>query len=341
MMLGFALSTSAVLYAHYLFALGFPLFAAVLVFLGKRSLLRGKNLLAAAVVSGFFALPSAWQLSLLVSKTSLYSFSRDPTFSLWTRNISLDWSTISLVLVISLLWLTKRDLRAHDSRIYESTLLLAICLWVYPSIALAAASIGSNTPVFVQRYGLYSVVGESLIQGVLLCLIGSETARRLVFLIASGLAVLCSPADQFFEEDWRSALRDIPQAPTESSVALLWTGLIETKDPTWALASQHRDYLLAPTRIYPLRIETGLIPLALTKFPPESVFSEKDRSVIGSARRIFLIIRNNSPFVLRFDEDTTVIRIPWITPNQALRIRSSKSYLGISVIELERMEPHQ
>jgi hypothetical protein len=341
MMLGFALSTSAVLYAHYLFALGFPLFAAVLMFLGKRSLLQGKDLLAAAVVSGFFALPSAWQLSLLVSKASLYSLSGPPTFYLWTHTLSLDWSTISLLLVVSLMWLTKRDLRARDSRKYESTLLLAICLWVYPSIALAVASIGSNTPVFVPRYGLYGVVGESFIQGILFCFIGSETARRLVFLIVSAMAVLCSPADQFFGEDWRAALRDIPQAPTESSVALLWTGLIETKDQSWVLAPQKRDYLLAPTRIYPLMIETGLIPLDLTKLPPESVFSERDRSVVDSAKRIFLIIRGNSPFIARADEDTTVIRIPWIASNQSLGLLSSKSYRGVSVIELKRMEPHQ
>ena len=341
MMLGFALSTSAVLYAHYLFGLGFPLYVIVLVYLGKRSLISRKQLLAAVILCAVLALPAVWQLRLLASKASLYSFSGSPTFSSWTNTISLDWSTISLLSLVTAVWVIQPGLRARNAHGYAPPLLLALCLWVYPSIALAASSLITGTPVFVQRYGLYCVVGESFLQGIALCLIGSERLRKIVFVVASTIAILGSPADEFFGEDWRAALRDIPTTLSEPSVALLATGMIETKDPRWILDPLKRDYLLAPTRIYPVTMETSLIPLALIHLPPESVFMEQDRAVIAGAKRIFLLAPKKLPFLVHIDRDADVIRIPWIDPYQDLRVRSFKSYVGISVIELERLETKQ
>ena len=341
LMLYFALSTSAVLYTHYLFALGFPLFLVVIVYLGKRSLIRRRHVLAAAILCGILALPAGWQLRLLASKASLYSFSGFPTFSSWTHTISLDWSTISLLPLVTAVWLTTRELRARNTRDYESTLLLALCLWVYPSIALAAASFMTGTPVFVQRYGLYCVVGESFVQGIALCLIGSEQLRRIVFVAASTIAILGSPAEEFFGEDWRGALRDIPKNPSEPSVALLGTGMIETKDPRWILDPLKRDYLLAPRRVYPVAIDTSLIPLALMRLPAESVFMETDRSTIAGAKRIFLLVPKRISFLVPIERDAEVARIPWINPDRDLRVRSLKSYIGISVIELQPVDTKQ
>jgi len=339
MLVCFALSISGVIYSHYLFALGFPLIALLWLLLGKRSILGLKDIGAAVVVCTILALPAGWQLHILMSKTSLYSFSPRPSLNSWAQTISIEYFSICAISVVALLLAAKLIPSIKDSCDYFRPLLLAISLWIYPSLALMAISIVANCSVLVQRYSMYSIIGESLLQGIVLCLVAKVKIRRFIFLGASAVAIVTSPPKLFFGEDWRGALRDIPRSTGEPSIILLWTGLIETKDQTWVLSPLRRQYLLAPLSLYPVGVPSSPLALLPHLVQPGAIFTESDRRTVDDAKRIFVVLRTTTPFAKKFATNNPLLKSPWLDPRGTLVKRSSKSYEGLQVIELERVEP--
>ena len=339
LMICFALATSAILYAHYLFALGLPLFAIVLVYLGKDSRIGYRHILAAIATCAIFTLPAVWQLSRLASDARLYSFSRPPTIDTWAFVMTAEWPTVYLLPIIAAVWLACRWMRADETSRYAGPALLALCVWLYPSVALAAVSLLTDHPVFIQRYALYSVVGESLLLGVLVCLLRPSRLRTGIFVGASALAIASTPLHHFFAEDWRAAINDIPDTTPEPSVVIMWTGLVEGRDLGWVLSPEKRAYLLAPLAMYPVSLPIALMPFNPNEISLESGFTASDRAAITSAKRIFLAIRTNYPIESEITEEGARIRVPWLSLNEAFIKRSLKEYPGVGVLEIERPGP--
>jgi len=338
MMICFALSISGVLYSHYLFALGFPLVALLWMLLRKRSIVDLKDCVEATAVCAILALPAAWQLHLLRSKATLYSFSPQPSLDSWAQTLSVEYSSMVVMSVVAALLITRRTPAVQAPTMQGRLLLLAICVWVYPSLALLVISIATNCPVLVQRYSIYSIVGESLLQGLVLGFIANAQTRRFIFLGASAVAVVASPPKLFFGEDWRGALSDISRSTTGPSIVLVWTGLTETKDQAWVLSPQKREYLLAPLSMYPVSIPSSPLPLFPHLVSPGSVFSENDHHVVEGAKRIFVVLRTTTPFTQKFAENNQLLKSAWLDPQATLVKRSSKLYEGLYVIELERVD---
>jgi mannosyltransferase len=338
MMVCFALSISGVLYSHYLFALGFPLVALLWGLLGKRSIVDLKDCGEATTVCAILALPAVWQLHLLRSKASLYSFSPQPSLDSWAHTISVEYSSMVVIALVAALLIARRIPAVQASSMQARLIVLAICVWVYPSLALLAISITTNCPVLVQRYSIYSIIGESLLQGLVLCLVVNVQTRRFIFLTASTVAVVVSPPKLFFGEDWRGALNDISRSATEPSIVLVWAGLTETKDQAWVLSPEKRAYLLSPLSMYPVAIPTSPLPLFPHLISPGSVFSENDHHVVEGAKRIFVVLRTTTPFTQKFAENNQLLKSAWLDPQGTLVKRSSKLYEGLCVIELERVD---
>lgn len=335
MMVCFTISASGVLYAHYLFGLGFLLFPIILIFLGKQRIIGFTHFIIATILTSIYTLPATQQLRLLSSKASLYSFSEYPTVTSWLKGVSLDWSTISLVSVVCILWLANHKLRNLANSSFKRIVILALSLWAFPRLALVVASIITGIPVLVPRYSLYQIVGESLIQGVAICSIIPGALRRRLFLVACLISVLCSPRAIFFGQDWRSALNDIPHQPAEASVALVWTGLIETKEPAWILDPLKREYLVSPTALYPVSIQTFPLPLNPSLVTKGPIFSEPDRAIIDNATRLF-IVASFKKDLLKIGATAQTIRIEWLHSSDSFQVRSLKNYPGLSVLELTR-----
>ncbi len=334
-LLCFALSACGVFYAHYLFGLGFLLFPVILVFLGKKRIIGLSHLMTAALLISLCAVPAAHHLRLLSAKASLYSFSDQPTFISWLNGVHLDWSTITLVCTVCILWLANHRLRGGTETKFRYAVQLALCMWAYPRLALVIASILSHTPVLVSRYGSYQVVGESLIQGLAISSITHKALRLAIFLAAAATSILCTPSSIFFGQDWRAALSDIPLATTEPSVALIWTGLIETKNHSWVLDPYKREYLMTPTSIYPVAVKTFPIPLTPSVLPDTPIYSDYDQSIIDRAKKVFIITASSKDLIELGAGDTT-IHVPWLHSSELFRVVSLKQYLGVSVFTLQR-----
>jgi hypothetical protein len=285
------------------------------------------------------ALPAGWQLRLLASKTKLYSLSPPPSLEVWPDILLCGQLSIFIIPVVAILWIGRRWIPQSEVGRFEGPLLFALCVWLYPGVALAAVSVAIDAPVFLQRYALYSVVGESLLQGLLLCGIRDLWSRRLVFVGAILVAAVATPSVRFWREDWRTALNDLSRTSSEPSVLLVWTALVETRDIAWTLAPDKRAYVLAPTAMYPINLPTFPIPRYPTSFPPQSLFNEQDRNVIDSAQRIFIVYRSSEPFISGLRREEDIVRIPWLAPHESFIERSSRKYRGINVLELERAEP--
>lgn len=339
LMICFALATSGMLYAHYLFALALPLFAIVLMYIGKSSRIGYRHILAAMATCAIFTLPAGWQLSRLATDARLYSFSPSPTLETWAYVMTVEWPTVYLLPIIAAVWLAFRRMRTDDTSRYTKPTLLALCLWLYPSVALAAVSLLTDNPVFIPRYALYSVVGESLLLGVLVCLLRPSRFRNSVFLGASVLAIASTPLHHFFGEDWRAAINDIPDTTAEPSVVIVWTGLVEGRDLGWSLSPEKRAYLLAPIAMYPVDLPVALLPFSPNKITLESGFTASDRAAITSSKRIFLVFRTTYPVTSEITEEGDRVRVPWLSRKEAFIKRSLKEYHGIRVLEIERPEP--
>ena len=256
--------------------------------------------------------------------------------------MSVEWPTVYLLPLVAAVWLVCRKMRADDTSRYAGPTLLALFMWLYPSVALAAVSFLTEHPVFIPRYALISVVGESLLLGVLVYLLRPSRLRSSIFLGTSALAIASTPLHYFFGEDWRAAINDINDirdTTSEPSVVIMWTGLVEARDMGWVLSPEKRAYLLAPIAMYPVNLPIALMPFNPTKMSLESGFTASDRAAVTAAKRIFLAIRTTYPIKSAITEEGTRIRLPWLSPNEAFIKRSLKEYPGIAVLEIERPGP--
>ena len=236
-------------------------------------------------------------------------------------------------------YVLRRSLVTNKLQEQQGLLFLAISLWMYPSIALVVASLAANCPVLVPRYALYSVIGESLLVGLLLCFIPNTRLRSLFFFGAATLSIAVTPHKFFFGEDWRAALNNIPKSSAEPSMVLLWTGLIETKNLEWAHAPHKREYLLSPLAMYPVGSSATILPLFPHLTSPQSVFSSEDKDLVDKAKRIFVVIRTDAPFTGTFTDNNPIAQSPWLGSKETLIARSLSHYHGIIVVEIERSTP--
>ncbi len=334
-MLGFVVTMMGTFYAHYLFAIAFPLYGIVLIYLRRQLRLSCGHLFVAASTSLVLALPAVWQLYLLTGKARLYSYSGPPTFDNWVLYAFRDQSSLVLFIVTVLLYFFVRNRRQQDLRKYEAPLLLGLILWFYPGVAVAVVSFGTGIPIFLHRYFIYGVIGEGIVQAVLLTCTGSNWQRMAVFIGLTIFSMMPNLTGSYRHEDWKGAVATIPSSVADSSVVLLWPGLCEARDISWIRSSEKRDYLLSPLSFYPVRYPALPIPYYPEHFAAADIFSEKELSAFAQARRIYIIAPEFRLFPPELTEVHSRKKIPWIDPHTIFEVLSVKKPRNMIVIELE------
>jgi hypothetical protein len=334
-MLGFVVAAMGTFYAHYLFAIAFPLYGVVLIYLRRQVRLSCGHLLVAAIASLVLALPAVWQLYLLTGKARLYSYSGPPTLDTWAVYAFRDQSSLGLFVVTVVLYFFVRNVGQQELRKYESPLLLGLILWLYPGVAVAVVSLVTGIPIFVHRYFIYGVIGEGLVQAVLLSCTGSSWQRIAVFIGLTIFSMTPNFTGSYRHEDWKEAVATIPSSVAGSSVVLLWPGLCEARDISWIRSSEKRDYLLSPFSFYPVKHPTLPIPYYPEHFAAADIFSEKELSALAQARRIYIIAPGFRLFSPELTEVDSRRKIPWINPHTVFEVLSVKKPHNMIVIELE------
>ena len=334
-MFGFVCAAMGVFYAHYLFAIAFPLYGVVLVALRRDLRLSIKDLFVAALMSLLLSVPAAWQLYLLTGKAELYSFSGSPTFMRWLVWVFGDQGSLCLLAITAFVYCFGWSIGERGVRRIQGQFLVGLVLWLYPGVAAAALSYVSGTPIFVPRYFAYAVLGEGLVRGVLLCIIRSGWLRVGVFVVL----VIWSAAPQTHNQEhgWRAALASVTSLSVDAtSVVLLNSGLCETRDVAWTRRPENRQYLLCPTAFYPISPRTIPLPYFLESLSPTDIFSEEELSALAQARRIIIVGPQYTNAHREFDGQSP-IKIPWLSPHEPLRVIEVRKIDGMAVVELERV----
>ena len=334
-MVCFILAVTGTFYSHYLFALGFPLYGVVLVYLRPHLRLSWTDLARAVGAFLLLAVPAVWQLYLLAGKASVYSYSGAPTLARWLTFVFRDQETLALLVGTALSLCLARNIRHHDFRRYRSLFFLGMVFWWYPGNAVAVVSFLSGTPIFELRYCQYGILGESLVQAVLLCCIRSSWHRMTVFSCLTIYVFASNWTAMIWREDWRGALAKVSSSVTSSSIVLLQSGLCETRDISWLKSSEKRDYLLSPITFYSLDAPTLLIPYFLDGGSPQEIFSNTERSLLSKAQRIFIVGPSFMLFQHEILKGKTVAKLPWLSSDGVFEVVSENIEKGMFIFELK------
>ena len=323
-------------YGHYLFALGFPLYGAVLACLKRKRPTPRLDIFLAAGLALLLATPSAWQLSLLADKRQLYSFAPSPTFSSWLLMTPEDSNSICLLIIVTILARVSglKVEAAWSSKRYGPMLALGLILWLYPSAAVAGVSLILGASVFVPRYFVYAVLGYSLAQAALLCCIRSGGMRVLTFIGILILVISSRFTRPVFYENWRLAISTIESSAPPSTVLMVSPGLCEAREASWLRDQEKQDYLRSPLMYYPVRH-----PVILLRYPMEGqahdIFSQAELTLLRQAQRIFIV----TPFYIADHWAQTDVNfranMPWPGADRLYDVVAEKREGGMFVLELK------
>lgn len=305
-LVGYVVSLLAAIYTNLLFT---PVLFVHAVYVALRGLPakvypRQISLGVAALVGGL--VPVGFLMLMLRAKWELYSFAPMPSVS----ELLTAWIWVVLIAGTSGGLIITRQLFATkirwSTRVGEAEWVL---LWTWslcPALLLFLASHLKGESVFVGRYFSWQVPGVALLAALILIGFAPVQLRRLLttsYFYALVILTLfsASRAETLFHTedhsaDWRGAVdyanRVIERSDTP---VLVWSGLVESKDPAWVQAAENRGYMLAPVAFYGLRGEIIPVPSPETVGTLDSFLPELAIEALASEPTILVLAPHPQP----------------------------------------------
>jgi hypothetical protein len=215
----------------------------------RRSVVKGWQLVVCGLIGVALLAPAIPQLLVLSRQARFLSFTAPPTL----LDLFLVITPIFVLPVVALLaffeWLEGRRPRWVACQPSDAAALGAVLL-VAPTVISFVLSRFTAVHVFDARYLLPAVPGAVLLWGWLLHGIPSPFVREMS--LAGGLVASVvitggfSAVPDYHQEDWRSAVRDVP----EPGAMIVYSGLVEARRLDWLQQRERWDYLMAPVLAY-------------------------------------------------------------------------------------------
>ncbi len=239
---------------HHFFLIALPLEAAFLAWciFRNRPIKIGHLALCAFVGAILFAPAIPQILSMSQQVTSLY-FAEKPPFSA----LFLMCAPIYVLPAVALLVYVERTEKKVTSWTAPKATDLAVLgalIMTVPIVVFFVLARMTSVQLFAPRYLLPTVPGLVLLWGWLLHGINSVIVR-LGSLVAGLITAMLitgqfSAVPDYQKEDWRSAVRSLP----DSGALLVYSGLVETRHVDWLRQPERWGYLIAPVLAYRPRV---------------------------------------------------------------------------------------
>jgi hypothetical protein len=146
-------------------------------------------------------------------------------------------------------WLAVERPRWIRTQSYDAAALGALLL-LLPTVGIFVLSHFTRIHVFYPRYLLPSAPGLILFWGWLLHRLDLPSVRQMALTVGLAASILLtggpSLAPDYHQEDWRSAVKSLPERGT----TLVYSGLVESQNLNWLEDPVLWGFLIAPVRAY-------------------------------------------------------------------------------------------
>jgi Dolichyl-phosphate-mannose-protein mannosyltransferase len=222
----------------------------------RRSFVRAWQLVVCGLIGVALSAPAIPQLLVISKQATTLSWAPRPTFvDLFMAVTPVEVLGV-LALLVLLEWLDGRRPSWSASEPSDAAALGALLLFAPAGIAFVLSRF-TEVHVFQARWLLPTVPGAIWMWGWLLHGFRSPFVREMS--IAGGLAACIviagglSAVPDYRQEDWRSAVRSLP----ESGAMLAYCGLVESRRLDWLQQPEHWSYLMAPVLAYRPNVQPG------------------------------------------------------------------------------------
>jgi len=278
----YCLTSSAVVYLHYLFGLIFVPQAIYLLAAHRavRPISKGRVLGAAASI-GVVAIPLIWPVLTIARMAGSWMAPRPPgvvSFLLLYPTQTITVVAIALVLYRLLYpkWLKNVTWMKQDDAV-----LLLTWLLLGPIIVFATARI-TGYALFTQRYLIYALLPAFVLIGWALRQVNNERARFAV------LAALSLNAFVYVftvgEPDWRTPLEAARKAVNPDTPLLLQSGFVESANLDLSGEPKDSSYLFAALSSYSVPNRVIPVPYSLTPASQRVVTEQVEREALHHPR---------------------------------------------------------
>ncbi len=234
---------------HYLFLIALPM---EVIFIAVRRLMgapvRWSQLVVCCLIGAVVLIPGVPQLSMLSQQASLLSSAQQPTFLALLGGLAPACILAALLLSTILEWAEGKH--PHWLAPVGSEVAVLGGLLLSPVLVLFVLSRFTSVQLFESRYLLPTIPGMVLLWGWLIRGLESPFVRHMSVTAGMLIAIFfiggLSAVPDYRQEDWRSAVQNMPQ----NGAVLAYSGLVETRRLDWLQQPEHWRYLMAPVLAY-------------------------------------------------------------------------------------------
>jgi hypothetical protein len=200
--------------------------------------------------------PATPQLLFISQQARALSWSPRPTFFDIFKTVT-PMCVLPVVALLALLeWFEGRRPRWLAPQSKDAAALSALLL-LAPTAAAFVLSRFTEVHVFHARYLLPTLPGAVLLWGWLLHGIDAPFIRQMSLAVGLVASIVItgglSAVPDYHQEDWRSAVRSIP----ESGGMLVYSGLVESRRDGWLQQRERWSYLMAPVLAYRPKVQSA------------------------------------------------------------------------------------
>jgi mannosyltransferase len=294
--------TATTIYVHYLFALVVPLQLLYLVFRYREGWRPPrKHAVAATLVLLALVAPTLPQIFDLIRRRGTLSFAARPSVVDLLR-------VVGLPLALLLAGLVLRRIgdrgRAGAADAPKDHVLPFIVTWsLLAPLTLLVLSWLSSAELFVPRYFLVAVGGTAMLGAWAIKNFHPSVMRFAVVLALAAASIATITHPSHTDEDWRSAARAVAldSAGGRSAVVLLWSGLIEARQPSFLDDPKRKGFLLSPAVAYSFSRPVLALPYDLR--PDVQGYLTRLLQQVRAAQTVYIVTsRIPEPFIRWFSE---------------------------------------
>jgi len=290
----YIIASTATCYSHIMYA---PIFFIHLcyyfIFKEDNPNVSFKKLVLTYFIIAVCLLPNFYQLILLVEKRELYSFALRPgimdLLNAWFPFVLI----FPLITGFLLACIFDRTTR-REWRFFVPKKMFFILIWFFsPASLLFIISKMTGSSIFYPRYFFWSYPAIALVIAALVKMLENSQSRLIAVSVFSMVFIIINIIHPKPIENWRSAVEYVNSTKISQEVPIMvWPGLVESRNVTWSIDKEKRDYLLAPFSYYNLKSTAFSLPWMPDGLKLESVLSKYDNIFLNQRDELYLIVRN-------------------------------------------------